>query len=351
MSYNLIDGHSVIRSDGTSTHRVVLVSSTDPSNDPLYITGADVDGLNDSDVIAAGSVLITPSANYIAFEDGSFSAKAGGTGSSSSNVSPSVLPASQTNFEALAKQTLTGKVIITIGDSYTAGMSTLLSTLATKYGMVQDNRGVVSATISLRSSDSYRRMPNMVDTIVSDYTNGKTINGTTYHASDVAIITFMGGANDGAATEAWIGARGANTTSQNTICGSLNYIFKSLLATFTAAKIIVVTQPANYATTVASVTTDSSAQELGFADLAELQVFDDYQLSNTLHGNKERAVKTMAWFYGLPVVDMFNEFPSMMVESNRSTYWNSDKLHLTTAGYTLIVDAIDEKIVDLVAKS
>ena len=69
----LIDGHIVTRADGSEAKRVVLLSSTTPSS--LTITGADVEGLNDDDIIAAGSVLITPGANYIAFTDGEFTEK------------------------------------------------------------------------------------------------------------------------------------------------------------------------------------------------------------------------------------------------------------------------------------
>lgn len=52
----------------------VILSASAPSS--LTLTGADVDGLGDDDIIAAGSVIITPSANYIAFEDGVFTEKA-----------------------------------------------------------------------------------------------------------------------------------------------------------------------------------------------------------------------------------------------------------------------------------
>lgn len=53
--------------------RAVIVSDTEPSS--LNLTGADVDGLGDSDVIAAGSVIITPEKNYVAFTDGVFTEK------------------------------------------------------------------------------------------------------------------------------------------------------------------------------------------------------------------------------------------------------------------------------------
>lgn len=53
--------------------RAVLLAESTPSS--LTITGADVDGMGETDTIAAGSVLITPGANYIAFEDGTFTEK------------------------------------------------------------------------------------------------------------------------------------------------------------------------------------------------------------------------------------------------------------------------------------
>lgn len=73
MAITLIDGQNVIRPDGTEAKRVVLLSDDTPAS--LTITGADVPGLNNDDVIATGSVLITPTANYIAFTDGEFTEK------------------------------------------------------------------------------------------------------------------------------------------------------------------------------------------------------------------------------------------------------------------------------------
>ena len=53
--------------------RVTVLADEAPAS--LNITGADVDGLPDDYVLAAGSVLVTPSTNYIAFEDGTFTEK------------------------------------------------------------------------------------------------------------------------------------------------------------------------------------------------------------------------------------------------------------------------------------
>ena len=73
MAITLIEGSDVVKADGTVTKRVVLLSDDTPAS--LTVTGADVAGLNSDDVIAVGSVLITPTANYIAFEDGEFTEK------------------------------------------------------------------------------------------------------------------------------------------------------------------------------------------------------------------------------------------------------------------------------------
>ena len=51
----------------------LIINETAPAS--LSITGEDVDGLADDYVLAAGSVLITASANYIAFTDGVFTEK------------------------------------------------------------------------------------------------------------------------------------------------------------------------------------------------------------------------------------------------------------------------------------
>ena len=61
--------------DENGTKKVVgtLVSTTTPAS--LEISGADVDGLEDDLVLAAGSVLIASAKNYIALEDGVFTEK------------------------------------------------------------------------------------------------------------------------------------------------------------------------------------------------------------------------------------------------------------------------------------
>lgn len=72
----IIDGEILNRTKRTNERarwQVTLVSETEPTS--LEITGADVEGMDDTDIIAVGSVLMTPSAKYVAFEDGVFTQK------------------------------------------------------------------------------------------------------------------------------------------------------------------------------------------------------------------------------------------------------------------------------------
>lgn len=256
---------------------------------------------------------------------------------------------SDTDYENIARQNLTGKVMVCLGDSYTVGMANQLSALATKYGMIIDNRGYVGATICWRSSDPNRRIYNIADTVVSDYTTGKVIGDVTYTSDDVGLITFMGGANDYNAIANWIGT-GIHETDKSTIYGSLNHIFNTLQETFTNAKIICITQPSFWSLVKSDITTDAQAQELGFDNLAELQVMSDVQFSNFSQAMKEEAVKNIAWAYGIHVCDMFHDFPPVSNPVNRTTYWQNDKLHLTTAGYNLVASGLDKSIVDVFGK-
>lgn len=58
----------------TATKGIAVILSEDtPAS--LEISGADVQGLPDDYVLAAGSMLMTPDADYIAFEDGVFTQK------------------------------------------------------------------------------------------------------------------------------------------------------------------------------------------------------------------------------------------------------------------------------------
>ena len=64
----MIESHKVLRSDGAE--RTVVHLLADPAPASLALTGADVPGMNDDDVLAAGSTLWVPGGGYVLFEDG-----------------------------------------------------------------------------------------------------------------------------------------------------------------------------------------------------------------------------------------------------------------------------------------
>lgn len=70
-------------------YRVVIVSSEEPAS--LDLDGSDVEGMADGQGIAAGSVLIAPSSNYIAFEDGVFTLKSSGGGGGADENTPGIM--------------------------------------------------------------------------------------------------------------------------------------------------------------------------------------------------------------------------------------------------------------------
>lgn len=69
----VVKAERVNRTEPGDWYVALIVSETEPS--ASTVTGADVDGMNDDDRLAAGSVILTPSSNWVAFSDGEFSAK------------------------------------------------------------------------------------------------------------------------------------------------------------------------------------------------------------------------------------------------------------------------------------
>ena len=67
--------------------RAVIIATDDELTSleltSLELSGEDVDGLDENDVLAVGSMIISPTKNYIAFEDGVFTEKTTGTSGSS----------------------------------------------------------------------------------------------------------------------------------------------------------------------------------------------------------------------------------------------------------------------------
>lgn len=242
-----------------------------------------------------------------------------------------------------AKEQLSGGVWIALGDSYTVYADGCFRALAEKYGMIYDGQGKTSSTVCGDNTGSKGFSPfwSRMDGFIRNYTgDGQTIDDKVYTADDVKLITFMGGANDGHGGDTWIGK--PNSKDTNYICGSCNYIFGKLCESFPNARIIVILQPANYNQTVSSITTDEGAVTVGFSNLAELQTHTDYEYSQYAMVRKEKAIKECAEKYGLTVVDCIFDWYNVINPVHRATYWNSDKIHLSSAGSQALSDKLDK---------
>ena len=244
-----------------------------------------------------------------------------------------------------AKENLQGGVWIGFGDSYTVYADSYFKSIATKYGLIYDGQGKVSSTICGDSSGNKGFAPfwQRMDTFIANYTgNGQTIDGNTYTANDVKLITFMGGANDGFGKDSWLGSETSMDT--NYIYGSLNYIFTKLRRTFRYAKIITILQPANYSESM-NYTTDETAQTLGFKDLAELKTSDIYSFGQYKMEVKEKAVKKISERFGIPMVDCIFNWYTVVNPTHRKLYWNPDKIHLSPTGSSELSKQLEKEII------
>ena len=251
-----------------------------------------------------------------------------------------------------AKAVLSGGVWIALGDSYTVYADSFFKALAEKYGMVYDGQGKVSSTVCGDNTGSKGFAPfhNRMDGFIANYTgNGQTINGATYTAEDVKLITFMGGANDGFGKSSWIGD---SPTSMDTmyLYGACNYMFRKLHENFPNARIICILQPANYSDAM-NYTDDATAQTLGFASLAELQTWDVYSFGQYKMECKEKVVMECAKRFGIHIVDCIFDWYSVVNPTQRAKYWNTDKIHLSAAGSEALAEKLDrEGILELFGK-
>lgn len=244
-----------------------------------------------------------------------------------------------------AKENLQGGVWIGFGDSYTVYADSYFKSIATKYGLIYDGQGKVSSTICGDESGNKGFLPfwQRMNTFISNYTgNGQTIDGNTYTANDVKLITFMGGANDGFGKDSWLGSETSMDT--NYIYGALNYIFTKLRSTFPNAKIITILQPANYSDLM-NYSSDEVAQILGFKDLAELKTWDVYSFGQYKMEIKENAVKKISERFGIPIVDCIFDWYSVVNPTHRKLYWNTDKIHLSSTGSSKLSEKLEKKII------
>lgn len=243
-----------------------------------------------------------------------------------------------------------GGVMITLGDSYTAYMSSFFKTFAEKHGLVHDGRGLASSTIA-GSEDGitvgYHAFWVRLNEAIQEYKGGHQIGDATYHLEDVKLIHFMGGANDWSTVNSEINrlGTGPQETNPETLYGACNYIFGKFLSDFPNADIIVTLQPVNYANTVP--TNETEAQNVGFDSLEQVKRMTDAQYSSYLMMRKELIVKEMAERYDLNINDCCFEWYNPQRQNEAIKYWQSDKLHLTDDGHQSIIDKLEYVINNL----
>lgn len=251
--------------------------------------------------------------------------------------------------EARARAKLSGKVVVWLGDSYTVGMGGQIDALAAKYGFVADKRGIVSSTIAgdYTGNNGFNPMHSRAARIVTDYTAGYEIGGVTYGIDDIALVVFMGCAND-QWTDTWIGP-GPGCWDGNTLCGALNRLYSTLLEGCPKAQLITLMQPSNYAFTPSATDkngvayTEEDAKAWGLPDLATYLAMTDVQWSNYAHARKSQVVREMAWKYGTHIVDAFNGFPAVSNPANRTAYWHADHLHMSDQGNVVLVRMLEDE--------
>lgn len=244
---------------------------------------------------------------------------------------------------------LNGKTWLALGDSYTAfiaatgpadgempspvstSSSTTWGKLAKKLGMTLYSYGVARSTIRVSthpedtSKDyAYRPMSTRVDDMVTNHSAD---------ADNVALITFMGGTNDGYSAEK-IGTM--TSTANTTIAGGCHYIFNTLKENFPKAKIVVILQPSCYGSADGTI-----------IDSGELAGMDGYQAQNYYCQLKQKMVRDVAEFYGCSICDCAFDWFSVCNPDHRTAIWqDSDHVHLTTYGETMLTD----KLVDTLSE-
>lgn len=216
-----------------------------------------------------------------------------------------------------------GGVLFALGDSYTAMGHTYFSAFAEKHGLVCDNRGVGSSTIagSTTNAIGYEPFHERLDEAIAQYQAGHTINGVTYTAEDVKLVTFMGGANDWSTVDSSQGIDRLGTPEsedKEQLYGACKYIFAKLLSAFPNADIVVILQPSSKAK------------------------------GNYVMWLKERIVRDMAEMHGLPVCDCCFAWFNPENPADEAKYWNQDDhLHMSSAGNEAIFAKLEKTVNNL----
>lgn len=239
-----------------------------------------------------------------------------------------------------------GGVMLAFGDSYTVGIGDKWDDFASKHNLVCDKQGIVGS--SYHGTESSSPFPYWVrlNTIINDYTSGKTIGTKAYTATDVKLITVMGGANDG-----WSKSEIGNsiyTTDKNTLYGACHYVFGKLLQTFPNADVVCILQPIQWrdASSVTNLTDDETAKTYGFETAHDAQNLDGFGYANFTSTINQYAIRQVAEMYGLTICDCALEWYKRIGSVDSSAYWVSDG-HMTGTGYAAILAQLEKTVNNL----
>lgn len=227
-----------------------------------------------------------------------------------------LFPVNKSAQREYEKKIYSSGLLITLGDSYTVGMKTLLDTFAGNHGLVQYNMGMVSSKIARpegEGSEAVKSFVTRLDELLTSFP--LSVSGVSYTKNDVKLITFMGGANDWTTIDSEQGIDRIGdrySTDKGQIYGATKYCFATLQANFPNSDIIVILQPNN------NNNKDFCVMEL-----------------------KENVVKQCAEMYSLPICDCCFDFYSPANPTELADYWNSDKLHLNASGYQKVIDKLE----------
>lgn len=236
-----------------------------------------------------------------------------------------------------------GGVMLAFGDSYTVGIGDKWDNFASKHNLVCDIQGLVGSAYHGTESSAPTPYWLRLNTIINDYIAGKTIGGTTYTASDVKLITVMGGANDGW-SKAAIGDS-IYTTDKNTLYGACHYVFGKLLQTFPNADIVCILQPIQWTDSSSNtgLTDDEDAQTYGFETVQDAKNLNGFGYANFTSTINQYAIRQVAEMYGLTICDCALKWYKRIGSVDSSAYWVTDG-HMTGTGYAAILAQLEKTV-------
>lgn len=156
--------------DGHKWWRVVLTATEAP--DSLQLTGADVAGMDDNIRFESGSVLLTPSANYIAFEDGVFTQKGGGSPTPSEGITVTIINQSGDKVDVSYMEEIGpgSATWVTVNDSSTEIISDLSSGIYFYFDSIDDQQITATGeytTVTEHGATLYQCSGNVTFTVIS----------------------------------------------------------------------------------------------------------------------------------------------------------------------------------------